>query len=99
MGIYKVRKKADADLVNIYRHTIKEFGEQQAERYIQLLADSFKLLADSPKLGQECDFVSPGLLRFFPSETTHSVYFRKTGYGIDVVRVLHQTMDPDKHRI
>jgi toxin ParE1/3/4 len=96
---YKVREKADADLTDIYLHTIMEFGEQQTERCIMLLTNSFQLLAENPGLGQKCDYVSAELLRFFPSETTHSVYFRITAYGIDIVRVLHQTMDTDQQEI
>lgn len=99
MRKYKVRQKADADLANIYRHSIRAFGEQQTDQYIQTLSNSFQLLADFPKLGQGCDHISPGLLRFFPGETTHTIYFRVTGYGIDIVRVLHQMMDPDRQKI
>jgi plasmid stabilization system protein ParE len=39
---------ADRDLDNIYDCTLREFGERQANRYLQALGDRLELLARLP---------------------------------------------------
>ena len=41
---YKLSKEADNDLINLYLHGFKSFGEAQAEQYYFELEDCIKLL-------------------------------------------------------
>ena len=44
---YKLTRRAEQDLINIYVETFHQFGEAQAEAYAQKLTETFELLAQS----------------------------------------------------
>lgn len=48
-----------------------------------------------PSLGRECAEVRPGY-RKYPSGS-HALFYRLTDDGIDVVRILHERMDYERH--
>jgi toxin ParE1/3/4 len=87
--------KAKADLLHIGSYTLKTWGEAQALRYLSGLEDCAKTLAASPAIGRECDWIRPGLRRFETGR--HVIFYRPEKGGILVVRILHQSMMPDRH--
>ncbi len=93
--IYKLRPKADQDLTNIYHYSVQEFGEKRAELYIKNLDASFKKLAQQPELAKDYHFVRASLLAY--SVVSHVVFFKKSDWGITVLRVLHCSMDYGRH--
>jgi toxin ParE1/3/4 len=95
MDDYKLSGKADQDLDEIYAYSIKQFGEKIADEYFLSLRDCLVKLADSPKLGKDCGNLVPGYLRFECSR--HSIFYKVEKKRIFVVRVLHQSMNPDIH--
>jgi toxin ParE1/3/4 len=67
-------------------------GPQQADAFLAKLAQQLRRLAKHPSRGGErpdlgCD------LRSYPFGGYH-IYFRATGGGIEVVRVLNEAGDP-----
>ena len=95
MALLRVARAARRDLADIAAFTRDRWGEAQAEKYLRQLDARFKLLARSPELGRRCDHVRPGLLKY--AEGRHVIYYRDTGATVDIVRVLHDAMDPDRH--
>ena len=49
---YRLSKEADNDLINLYLHGFKSFGEAQAEHYYFELEDCIKLLNETPNFLQ-----------------------------------------------
>lgn len=95
MAEYRLTPAAERDLESIWVHTVREWGVEQAVRYIDLLTRAFASLAASPRAAPACDHIRPGYRR--GSVERHMIYFRATDYGIAVVRVLHERMDAPRH--
>jgi len=92
---YKLTRLSLADLESILEYTIRSWSPRQAERYLGDLQASFQELAERPGIGRACDAIRPGLMRM--EHGRHIVFYRRKEYGIRIVRVLHQSMLPDKH--
>jgi toxin ParE1/3/4 len=60
-------------------------------RYTDLIEAAYADLAEAPQQAQGCTNIRPGYRR--RSVEQHVIYFRLTGYGIAVIRILHQRMD------
>lgn len=95
MAEYRLTPAAERDLEAIWVHTVREWGVEQAVRYIDLPTAAFASLAASPRTAPACDHIRPGYRRW--SVERHMIYFRTTDYGIAVVRVLHERMDAPRH--
>ena len=48
-----------------------------------------------PSLGRACDDIRTGYRRY--AEGSHTIFYREAGGGIEIVRILHGRMDPDRH--
>ena len=49
---YELTPRAKADIKNIIKYTVQNFGPQQADEYVDGLYYSFDLLTDNPRMGQ-----------------------------------------------
>lgn len=95
MAEYRLTPAAERDLERIWAYTLEQWGIKQADRYIDFLTEAFDTLARSPRIAPTCEQIRPGYRRW--AVERHTVYFRMTDYGIVVVRVLHNRMDPSRH--
>jgi toxin ParE1/3/4 len=86
--------RAKTDLLKIGAYTMRTWGEAQAIRYLEGLERCTKMLAEKPALGRPCDWIRPGLYRYETGR--HVVFYRKKLKGVFVVRILHQSMLPDR---
>lgn len=92
---YRLTPKARNDMESIWQYSIQRWGLNQTERYIDALTTTFTLLAKRPQSGRPCDNIRTGYRKY--SVTRHVIYYRKTDYGIEVIRVLHDRMSAPKH--
>ena len=88
--------KAKADLSDIWDYTYTEWGVDQAEKYVRelwaVMQDQTKDLTKSVDIGD----VRKGYRKV--RSGSHVIFFRVTKTGVvDVVRILHQKMDFDRH--
>jgi len=87
--------KAKADLDDIWDFTIARWGMVQAEKYVRDLWAAMEQqvsdLANSIDIGD----VRPGYRKVRAG--SHIIFFKVTTDGIDVVRILHQKMDFNRH--
>ncbi len=90
-----LRPKAVEDLEGIWQFTIENRGEDQADQYIRDLEQSFQALTANPGLGRSCDDIREGYSKYPAGK--HLIFYRRIPKGIEIVRVLHQSMDPDLH--
>jgi toxin ParE1/3/4 len=95
---YLLTPAAQADLERIwdYTHDHDRWGVDQAEEYLRELQRAVERAAANPLIGRACDEVRPGYRKL--AAGSHTLFYRLTTEGvIDVVRVLHQRMDIDRH--
>ena len=97
MALFRLSRRAEADLVAIGAYTLRTWGEKRAARYIGELEDCCRSLARNPALGRACDDVRPGLRRM--EQGRHVVFYRTAARGILVSRILHQRMLPEEQNI
>jgi toxin ParE1/3/4 len=92
---YYLTEEAHADLVDIADRTFERWGEQQEEKYIGELYSRFSDVTANVNLGRTCDELRSGLRRI--GQGSHVVYFRTIGGEVEIVRILHERMLPEKH--
>jgi toxin ParE1/3/4 len=97
VSAFRFSLRAETDLAEIARYTLRQWGEDQTIRYIDDLEACCQQLAASPELGRLCDDVRPGLRRM--ERGRHVIFYRQEPGGILVSRVLHQRMLPERHPI
>ena len=85
--------RAEQDLLDIWLYTFRTWGEVQADRYLDELGLGIRLLAENPNLGSDYGHVRDGYRRL--SINYHRVFYRCVGDSLEIVRVLHESMDID----
>lgn len=95
MSRFVLTPRAKADLDEIWDYTVRKWSIEQAERYLRLIAEAFELIAEMPERGRSCDGIREGY-RKYPVDS-HILFYREIADGVDVVRILHQRMDFDRH--
>jgi len=86
---------AEADLDEIWDYSAEKWGDVQANRYLTALRTTIRRVASRPSLGRSCDDVRPGYFKI--GAGSHMVFYSKAEGAIIVIRVLHQSMDFDRH--
>jgi toxin ParE1/3/4 len=74
---------------------VDRWGLEQAEIYTRQLWKDIAAVAEHPSRGSECSEVRRGY-RQYPSGS-HVLFYRLANDGIDVVRILHERMDYERH--
>lgn len=96
MSEVRLSPKAKVDLSEIWDYTCTEWGAEQAEKYVRDLWNVMQgQIQDLPKSVDISD-VRKGYRKV--RSGSHVIFFRVSSDGvIDVVRILHQKMDFDRH--
>jgi toxin ParE1/3/4 len=68
-------------------------GTAAADAFVERVATACARLAELPRSGRACPELGRRLRRF--PVVRYVVFFRPMGYGIEVVRLLHQRRDID----
>jgi toxin ParE1/3/4 len=93
---YLLSPAAQADLGEIWDYTARNWGPDQADRYVLGIRDACEALAKGRRRGRAIDAVRPGYRKL--AVGSHLLFYRVTTTGlIDVVRILHQRMDVEAH--
>ena len=95
MARYELTEAAEADLAAIADYTIETFGIAQARRYRDGLTRAFENIAQNPRMGREAGQLRSGYRRF--EHRSHAIFYQIEDRGIRIVRVLHMSMDPERH--
>lgn len=87
---------AQTDLDAIWDYTVTQWEPDQAARYIRDIRDACAALARGESQSRSADDIRAGYRR--TPVGAHVLSFRVTPAGdIDVVRILHQRMDVNRH--
>jgi toxin ParE1/3/4 len=90
-----VSELAESDLIGIWQYSFEEWGEIQADKYLDQLDSGIRKLAHNPELGMKRDYARDGYCVLFIG--SHAVYYTATPDIVHIIRVLHGSMDPDRH--
>jgi len=89
---YRLTRKANSDLINIWEYTFENWSVEQADRYIQIITSKFNEICKNPDLGKDYEGIRNkyrGLLI-----KSHIIFYRiLEDDTIEIIRVLHQRMD------
>ena len=87
--------RAKDDVSGIWHYTVDHWGRGQAELYLGLIEAAVDALSRDPKPGRPCSEIRRGYRKH--SVGSHVLYYRLKGGTIFVLRVLHRSMDPQRH--
>ena len=99
----RLGQQAEQDYIEILQWTTKTFGEGQASTYAETMALAVEALEDGPDVigAIARDDIQPGIRTLHVARQgragRHFVVFRSTGSDIDVLRLLHDSMDLPRH--
>ncbi len=99
----RLGRQAEQDYIEILQWTTKTFGEGQASIYAETMALAIEALVDGPEVpgARARDDIQPGIRTLHVARQgragRHFVVFRVAGSDIDVLRLLHDSMDLPRH--
>lgn len=92
MKPFELTKSAKKDLRNIAKHTENRWGRDQRNLYAKQIDDCFNLLAKTPFVGKQCDFIKAGYRKF--PYGSHIIFYREGMESkILIIRILHKNID------
>ena len=111
MGRFRLSRPAHADLEQILVTSGERWGDEARRRYAGLLVTAMRKIADDPEgpVTRNREDLLPGIrslhLRHLRQdrprsvgEPVHVIYYRAIqAEVIEIVRVLHERMDPSRH--
>ncbi len=95
MAKYRLAPKARDDMEAVWLYSLTEWGVKQTDHYIDILTDTFALLANNSGAGTACNHIRKGYRRY--PVKRHMIYYLETSYGIKVMRVLHNRRLVERH--
>ena len=91
---YVLSPMAEADLEDIWAYTAETWSAEQAEIYTNDIINVFEELAGGQKKGRPVE-VREGYLKALVGR--HAIYFQIRSDVIAIIRILHQSMDVERH--
>ena len=92
---YHFTREADEDLDNIWFYGLTTWNVDQADRYYQQLISMIVHLSENPLHGKS-EAMIVDRLRSYPCGS-HRIYYTPEDEYITIIRVLHQSMDTERH--
>ncbi|MBU1188284.1 MAG: type II toxin-antitoxin system RelE/ParE family toxin [Gammaproteobacteria bacterium] len=92
---FRISRAARQDLLRIGRFTERRWGKAKRNHYLGQLDEAFALIAKNHSIGSICDEIYQGYRKL--PEGSHVIYYRVTDM-VEIIRILHERMDPDLHR-
>ena len=95
MPVARLSPAAEADIDAIWDYSEKRWGRPQADRYVRDIDATCTGIAEGRVRSLSAEAVRPGYRK--AACGSHMIYFVKDGGDIIVIRILHQSMDVDRH--
>lgn len=92
---YRISAEAIRDLEKIWDFTSKKWSLEQADRYYLLIIDEIEFLSKNFFAGKAVDHIRKGYRSTVVK--SHLIFYRiSTDQKLEVIRILHQSMDIDQ---
>ena len=95
MPQYLLSPQAQKHLKQIRDYTVKNHGEIQKKAYMKMLRDKMRLVAKKPTEGKARDDIKSGYYSIRVEK--HFIYYRIRSTHVDIIDVLHESMEPHRH--
>lgn len=95
MSRYRFTPAAQRDLSSIWDYTVERWDAYQAETYVLEIKGAIERIAEMPARGRAVDEIRSGYRRY--AIGSHLIFFTAHDECIDVIRILHQRLDPTRH--
>ena len=92
---YVVSSTARDDLLSIWAFTANRWDEDQADLYIDFITVRFAWLTRNTGLWHKRPELGNDLYSY--PEKSHVIIFRESDSKLHIIRVLHASMDVDRH--
>ena len=90
-----IRPGARNDIKKIWRYSYKNWGEEQADTYTFSLGQAINEIPENPEIGSSIEHVRKGYRLYHFKH--HFVIYRMTSTAIDIVRILGENMEIQRH--
>ena len=91
----ELTQAAIEDLSLIRAYTLEKWGAEQEQAYLDAVWEKFTELQSNPSLGRERSDFFPGCS--IVVQDKHMIFFRRQAEVLQIVRVLHGSMDFPRH--
>lgn len=95
MATLELSLAAENDLLDILEYTQRQWGERQRVKYQAQLRNRMLQLAEKPNMGRRNIQINKDILYYH--EGRHFLFYKSIPGGIEIVRVLHDSMDFKRH--
>ncbi|MHA3685000.1 type II toxin-antitoxin system RelE/ParE family toxin [Leucobacter sp. HY1908] len=95
MNQYCLTPAAQRDLSSIWDFTQERWDASQAEICIFEIREAIERVAANPARGRRVDHIRSDYQRY--AAGSHLIFYIEREAAIDVIRTLHQRMDPTRH--
>jgi toxin ParE1/3/4 len=95
MCTLKLTDYAQIDLEQIADYSFSNWGEKQANFYLEQLEKAFYNLLDNPHLGESRDNIKTGYRSLAVEK--HIIFYRLNDNQLEIMRILHYRMDVISH--
>ena len=95
MSPYRLTPAAQRDLSSIWDYTAERWDPRQAETYVREIQAAIERVAVDPSRGRSVEEIRERYRRY--PVGSHLLFYVPRGPGVDIIRILHQRMDPSLH--
>lgn len=95
MKHYRLTELAEADLENILKYSIENWGASVAKRYYRGLYERFEWLVDNKQLGKYRPEIDLGIYSY--QYQSHLIFYEIHLQQIEILRILHKNTDYQRH--
>ena len=89
---YQISVKANEDIEAIWLYTFENWGQEQADRYYNLILNEIEYIAENFESGKSMEFLRKGYRA--TKVKSHLIFYRKNKKNtVEIIRILHQKMD------
>ena len=92
---YALSRSAASDLDEIWDYSAEYWGIDQANRYVEALRESIARVALDPSRGRSVSVRGKSYYQY--RSGSHMIFYRETNRGVQIVRILHQSMQYLRH--
>ncbi len=86
MSKYKLSNTAKEDLIRIHQYGIKQFGENQADKYFNAFFEYFDIIAERPFSFVSVDYIKEGYRRCVCG--SDSIYFKVNTNIVEIMAIV-----------
>lgn len=95
MARYTLSPAAQADLDVIWDYSFRHWGVTQAETYIRDIQRACEALARGTLVSRSVEDIRAGYRK--AAVGSHVMYFQVQDDVVEIIRILHQSMDVNRH--